>query len=294
VPVSVTDVRSNANDQIVYAAKILAKSPRRRVIFEYVSAGKKTWKPVSQIAKAKRWPEKKVLTVAKQLVDRGLIGQGKTSDGTAYTKDVFFAAHKAQILRLAVNPATIGKIPTKVRPATSGGATTIRLTLPRSRVDAVRLSLDDFDSFAKVRRIKHVGPLAASLSERACKDGIQDVLDEAGVFKDWGGEGNDLFTDVIVRGRRMKVAFALKGPGQKGKLTPGMMGKNGDQILRLFRSPADAFVVQYHGQVDESTDELMQRLAQAKSALEGRRVYFSIFGGRDSSRLIRAYPSSFK
>jgi hypothetical protein len=284
----VTDVRSNANDQIVYAAKILAKSPRRRAIFEYVCAGKKAWKSVHEIAKAKRWTEKKVLTVAKQLVDRGLIGQGKTSDGTAYTKDVFFAAHKAQILRLAVNPGSIGKIPTKVRPVTSGGATTIRLTLPRSRVDAVRLSVDDFDSFAKVRRIKHVGQLAASLSERAYKDGIQDVLDEAGVFKDWGGEGNDLFTDVIVRGRRMKV------PGTKGKLTPGMMGKNGDQILRLFRSPADAFVVQYHGQVDESTDELMQRLAQAKSALEGRRVYFSVFGGRDSSRLIRAYPNSFR
>lgn len=32
---------------------------------------------------------------------------------------------------------------------------------------------------------------------------------------------------------------------------PGMMGKNGDQIQRLFNTPADVFFVQYEGEVKE-------------------------------------------
>jgi uncharacterized Fe-S cluster-containing protein len=72
------------------------------------------------------------------------------------------------------------------------------------------------------------------------------------------------------------------------------MGRNGDQIQRLFRSPADVFIVQYWNQVDETVSEQMKQFASAKSALEGRRIYFGVIDGWDTSRLVQAYPDSFR
>ena len=64
-------------------------------------------------------------------------------------------------------------------------------------------------------------------------------------------------------GRREDVA--LKGPAKKGALVPGMMGKNGDQIQRLFNSSADVFFVQYEGEIAESVVEQMEKLAKVRA-----------------------------
>ena len=48
-----------------------------------------------------------------------------------------------------------------------------------------------------------------------------------------------------------------------------MMGKNVDQIQRLFGSPADVFFVQYEGEIAESVVGLMEQLAKVKAFLGG-------------------------
>jgi hypothetical protein len=73
-----------------------------------------------------------------------------------------------------------------------------------------------------------------------------------------------------------------------------MMGKNGDQIQRLFASGAVAYFVQYWDQIDESIVEQMKSLAIARSATERQKIYFGVIDGVDSARIIRAYPRAFK
>jgi hypothetical protein len=89
------------------------------------------------------------------------------------------------------------------------------------------------------------------------------------------------------------MAFAFKGPATTGRLTPRKLGKNGDQIQRLFSSAADVFFVQYHDQIDESVVEQMKRFAIANSVTENKQVYFGVIDGDDTNRLLAAYPEQF-
>ena len=73
-----------------------------------------------------------------------------------------------------------------------------------------------------------------------------------------------------------------------------MMGKNGDQIQRLFEGPAEVFFVQYEGEIKENVVELTQELAKAKAkALFGQEVFYGIIDKADTYRLRLAYPKVF-
>jgi hypothetical protein len=149
-------------------------------------------------------------------------------------------------------------------------------------------------SFAKVRRIKTGGTLPTSVSEAIFKRGVQRILGEPGKFTDWGGEKNDLYsTRLRLKSSRVAAAFGFKGPGTKGRLVPGKMGKNGDQIQRLFHSEAEVFLVQYWREIDESVLTQMRTFATVKSIADGRRICFGIIDGDDSYRLYQAYLSKF-
>src|SRR3972149_3950478 len=99
---------------------------------------------------------------------------------------------------------------------------------------------------------------------------------------------------VTFRGKRIGAAFAFKGRGTRKKLTPRDMGKTGNQIQRLFTSPAELFFVQYVGQIDESVVEQMHTAAVSKSYSTGKEIYYGIIDGADTMRLITAYPKSFQ
>jgi len=72
------------------------------------------------------------------------------------------------------------------------------------------------------------------------------------------------------------------------------MGKNGDQIQRLFRAPAEIFLVQHWSQIDESILDLMKNLAISKSLNEqGKTIYYGIIDGQDTQRIMAAYPQHF-
>ena len=91
------------------------------------------------------------------------------------------------------------------------------------------------------------------MPEKKFKDGVAAVLNERGSFQDWGGELRDLSsTRLRIKGKRRTAAFAFKGPGKTGRLTPGKMGKHGDQIQRLAKCPAEVFIVQYWAEIDDS------------------------------------------
>lgn len=286
----VSDTLSNVDENIVNAAKIVGKSQHRQRIFEHVYFGKKQFKTVMEIAKALRITEKHVLTVGKRMVDNGIIVAKKVGVRTAYGKVAFCAAHKTRILAYARSPSKLSKVSTKSSPKS---VTNITIKHQGVKIRVNQITLEDIDEFKPAKKIRVAVP--RKVPERQFKYGIAALAKQSGNFDDWGGESNDLYTSKIrIRGKRHSMAFAFKGPATTGKLTPKKLGKNGDQIQRLFSSPADVFIVQYHSQIDESVVEQMKRFAIANSVTENKQVWYGVIDGDDTNRLIAAFPKQFK
>jgi hypothetical protein len=248
-------------------------------------------KSVSELVAATKLTPKEILTAAKVLVNHDIVTQTKKNGGTAYEKDPTLAANVGKILSLAAHPDKRAQVPTKVNPPPRRASLQV-VSLPKALVSARFITLDDIDSFAAARDLKAADRV--QISEAKFKSGVQSIVGETGSFKDWGGERNDLWTSRLrLNGKRRRCAVAFKGPGTTGKLTPKKLGKNGDQIQRLFKSDADVYLVQYWAQIDESVVEQMTAFAQAKSAVEAREITYGVIDGDDSARLMAAYPKHF-
>jgi hypothetical protein len=265
----------------------------KSLVVPKICFGKQRQKTVKELAKATKLSPKRILEEGRRLSNNQIVEQIKTKDGMAYRKDNFYAAHKDHILSLADNPKKLANFPTKVTPKIIGGKGHERISINRKLIFAEQITVDSIQSFEKVKKIKFSEERKRPISEARFKKGVQAILGEKGKFQDWGGEKNDLLTTrLLLSNKRVSVAFAFKGPGQKGRLTPGKMGKNGDQIQRLFSSPAKVFLLQYHGQVEDSVFEQMKKFAMLKSVFEGK-IYYGIIDGQDSSRLMKAYQRCF-
>jgi hypothetical protein len=296
----VSDTASNRRDQIANFAELLRNAPTKQRVFKTVYRGKKRVKTATELAKAAFLPNTKRLTeVAKPLVHEKLFEQGREringSSQTVYRKIDFIATNRDKILQLARSRPKLAKYHTKTNPKTiTAKLERIILKVPfRLRTRFVRV--DDVDQFAKVKRVRTIPHdlVPARLSEKQVKVGLLRLLKEIKVPKDWGGEINDIFTTKLnITGRTRRAAFALKGPAKKGPLVPGMMGKNGDQIQRLFSSAAEVFFVQYEEEIKESVIALMEQLATAKAAL-GQEIFFGVIDRNDTYRLRIAYPKAF-
>jgi len=154
--------------------------------------------------------------------------------------------------------------------------------------------IDDIESFKEVRKIER-GTEFIEIPEKQFKEGIAKILGEIVEFNDWGGEVSDLYTEnLFLNNKRQRAAFAFKGSGTKGSLTPGKLGKNGDQIQRLVESPADVFIIQYWRDIKESVISQFEKLIQLKSYFTKQKLCYGIIDGYDSARLIKAYPDAFK
>src|SRR2546422_6562245 len=185
----------------------------------------------------------RVTQEAAVLYNNSIITRERVGKQFVYGKDKFYNQYKKKIFTLAGNKSSLSKFPTKYnRPSE---LVTIKAPLLKQTLKDRFITIDDIDSFSRVRYVKNVGK-NVPIYENDFKIGIQRVLEEQGVFKDWGGEKNDLMsTRLEYKGKRRRVAFGFKGRGQGGILTPDKMGKNGDQIQRLFESPVEIFVIQY-------------------------------------------------
>jgi hypothetical protein len=150
--------------------------------------------------------------------------------------------------------------------------------------------IDSFKEVHKIRpnRIKNFVPL--DLSEEFVKKALASIIGEPFVPKDWGGELSDLFTTrVILNSRRIRTAFMFKGKGCRKKLTIADCGKNGDQILRLFKLPAELFIVQHVGEVDSMIHEFLEIVAESRARHVGKTIYYCVMDGVDTARVLLSH-----
>jgi hypothetical protein len=290
---TVADVRANLNENIVHAAQIVGRSKARRAIFEEIYRGKKKAKTVDELMVATGLTRKHILNEGKKLAGNGIVTQLKVDGRTAYEKDETFTQHKTKVLALVDDPSKRAKYPTKQEPR-GQQKTVVQIRVARSQPLPQLITIDEIESFAAVRQTAAApGSGLSDLPEERVKRFLQKVIGEGYDFKDWGGERNDLYTNKLrFRGKRRSAAFALKGRATRGPLTPKKMGKNGDQLGRLFTSEAQLFFVVYHSKIDEAVAQQMSAHAVAR-ALAGTRVYYCLIDGDDLARLVAAYPKEF-
>jgi hypothetical protein len=159
-----------------------------------------------------------------------------------------------------------------------------------------RLYIDDIDSFVRVQTVppSAVAPFLREgnihISEDHVKRALEAILYVPFHRNDRPDELNDIYTaNAIVQGQRRSTAFMLKGPGiRKKEMTIADCGKNGDQLVRLFESPADLFIVQFVGRI---ADMLIKDVEGKIAALRkrGKTAQFVIVDGQDTARLLYAY-----
>jgi hypothetical protein len=285
---SVSDLLSNLNDQVVNSARLMAGAKQRQSIFEAIYKGQKQEKSVKEIMAATGLSQIRVLNEGKKL------GPLVEKIRNGFRKRPELAPHYKRILSLARDKRKIDEVPTKVSPKLRGGAVArVNVSFTASAGKALPMTIDEIDSFSDVKR--YAPEKLGVVQENLIKKAFASIVGEGGIFKDWGGEKSDLYTNKFrVKGKRRAVAVAFKGMGTSGKLVPAKMGKNGDQIDRLFDEPAEVFLIVYCGQIDSSIVSQMHAFAIAKKAMAGQKVYFGVIDEDDLGRLAGAYPEHFK
>jgi hypothetical protein len=167
---------------------------------------------------------------------------------------------------------------------------------PRSLVghhwdSRLEIFVDAIESFARVREV----PLPRSkkelvklrdIPEQQIKSAFAEIINENTVNPDWGGEQSDLFsTYARIDGHRIATAFAFKGPSKFHPMTLADLGKNGDQINRLFAEPADLLILQHCHEITPPVRGVMRAFAQQM----GNPRLFCLINGYDTIRLLKAY-----
>lgn len=288
---TISNPSADRNEKIVNAINVIGRSFARKKVFEAIYLGKTKQKTVSVILKISGLLNRvRVLQEADTLAQHDIIKKlpERLNNETVYEKIGFYQQNKKTILSAFGNSKKRDNISTRSNP---------KITLINKNSSTQRkrsynvsyLTIDDIDSFSIVKKIK-TNLKSKPVIEEEFKKLIQKIIGENGVFKDWGGERNDLYSSrVILNGKRTPTSFAFKGKGKKGTLKPNMMGKNGDQIQRLFSGDSTLYVLQYYDQIDQSVDEMMNTYAIKKSISEQKKIYYCIIDGIDTQRIIKAY-----
>ena len=164
------------------------------------------------------------------------------------------------------------------------------LSLPFASI--LELQPNDIEQFADMDRTwmpsKNEFARLADIPEHKVKELICRLLGEHDVFKDWGGEESDLFSDrLLVAGERKTGAFLLKGPAKFHPMTPRDLGKNGDQIYRLFNIPAKIYVIQHCHNIGAAVRKTMEAYALHRSLTAPCR--YVIMDGTSTAQLLRAH-----
>jgi len=287
----VSNPSADSAEKVEHAAKILRVSKHAKGVFKLVYRGKRGYKTVDDMRKEIRGFNTNTYVAANRLAAENILEKKKYQGRDAYYKISFYTHNRDRILRLSENSKRLKSYPTKRKILITHGKTIFTF---RTKPQVQQLSVDDIDSFKNICAIPNGNlVLTKRMAERKINRGICNILGQ-GEKKDWGGERNDIFsTHMVMKGKRITSSFALKGKGTKGVLTPKKMGKNGDQISRLFQGTAVAHFVVYNDSVEESIFDLMQTHAIRKSIETGEKIFYSIIDGADLARLIVAYPTAF-
>ncbi|NMO53432.1 hypothetical protein HH310_19855 [Actinoplanes sp. TBRC 11911] len=122
--------------------------------------------------------------------------------------------------------------------------------------------------------------------EETVKRTLAAIIGELFVHKDWGGEKSDLYSARLqVQGRYMSTAWLLKGPGFPKPMTVKALGKNGDQIVRLFSEPAELLVIQHCHEITPNVVSTMETFAHD---LRNPRKYM-VLDGPDTARVLKMH-----
>lgn len=157
-------------------------------------------------------------------------------------------------------------------------------------IDSMYLPVQSIDQFSKtdfrwtptIKQFNHL----KTIPERDVKELFCRLLGEANVPNDWGGEECDLFSsNLSVEGKRMSAAFLLKGPARFHEMTMADCGKNGDQIYRLFNTPADVFVVQHCHRITPAVRKTVEAFALSNYS---RTCKFTLIDGYDTARILHS------
>ncbi|MCU0440406.1 MAG: hypothetical protein MUC49_21145 [Raineya sp.] len=151
---------------------------------------------------------------------------------------------------------------------------------------------EDIENFANLTRVEVSTEEWQSYMRKASENDIKEklcsILGEESK-KDWGGELNDHFsTSILMGGKRFTAAFLFKGPagGTKFKeMQPNFLGKNGDQISRLCKTPAELVILQHCHEVGEAVRETLKVFAIAPH-IQKR---CCVIDGRDTYKILKAY-----
>jgi hypothetical protein len=146
------------------------------------------------------------------------------------------------------------------------------------------------DQFAAVDWDDPVSPEQLSalrtVPEKTVKAALAEIIGEPVVPRDWGGEQFDLWTARLrIEGADVTAAFVLKGPSRFAPMTIGMLGKNGDQLERLARSPAHLLVLQHCHEIRPEVVSMLRTLA---SDYRDVRRYM-VIDGYDTYRLLTSF-----
>jgi hypothetical protein len=149
--------------------------------------------------------------------------------------------------------------------------------------------IDQFSSISEVYKTEKSAPdlkQLRNIPEEKVKTYFAEIIHECHIPKDWGGEKSDLFSsNVSIEGKFLSTAFLFKGPAKFKPMTLSELGKNGDQIDRLFTEPANLLILQHCHKVTTSVRNTMRAFACRIHDLR----YFSIIDGHDTLRILQAY-----
>jgi hypothetical protein len=155
-----------------------------------------------------------------------------------------------------------------------------------------RLAPEEVDSFQEIARVTEdeiAGLCPLDLEEAEIKRHLCDIIGNPFAQKDWGGEVCDIFCNVRFRRKSVPAAFVLKGKSYARRpLRISDLGKNGDQLVRMFSLPAELFVVQSNGPIDGAVYSQI-RAQVAEKLMTNQPVYYLVMDGVQTARLLRAF-----
>jgi hypothetical protein len=188
--------------------------------------------------------------------------------------------------------ASIDETTIRAVPYAIGDLVAVGQAMSSPFITALELRPEEVEQFAGMDETwfpsKAEFKLMAMVPELTVKELICHLLGEHFVPNDWGGEESDVLSaNLLVEGRRHVGAFLLKGPARFHPMKPTDLGKNGDQLYRLFNIPAQIYVVQHCHSIGAAVRKQAEAFALARSFVAPCQIVF--MDGVTTARLLRAH-----
>jgi len=190
---------------------------------------------------------------------------------------MFFYIQELKVDEIIIRPIVIGS-------KMIGGDASF--SLPTNYIQVYAEDIDEFSKVKTTPRPRLPITLNKDISEQQVKKLFAEIIFENNIPKDWGGEKSDLFTNHIhVNGKRCNAAFLFKGPAKFEPMTVRNLGKNGDQITRLYEEPAEIYILHHCHYIKPEIVKTMTAFS-ARFFAPSR---FCLIDGEDTLRILRAY-----